>query len=76
MIARLGESISHSDCSLAPCWRIPCHFVHGSHLGTETRAKQSCVWQVLLCVTLLYFRNKSPYHFTQSSLSETGELTF
>ncbi|KAL2295370.1 hypothetical protein Nmel_017782 [Mimus melanotis] len=76
MIARLGENISHSGCSLAPCWRIPCHFVRGYHLRAENRAKQSHVWQVLFCVTLLYFKNKSPYHFPQSSLSETGELTF
>lgn len=60
MIARLGENISYSGCSLAACWRIPCHFVHGSHVGTETRAKQSRVWQVLLCVTLCFTFGTNP----------------
>lgn len=60
MIARLGENILHSDCSLAPCWRIPCHFVCGSCLGTENSAKQSCVWQVLLYVTLCFTLRTNP----------------
>lgn len=60
MIVRLGENIFHSGCSLAPCWRIPCHFVRGSHLGAENRAKQSRVWQVLLCVTLCFTLRTNP----------------
>lgn len=60
MIVRLGENIFHSGSSLAPSWRIPCHFVCGSHLGTENRAKQSCVWQVLLCVTLCFTLRTNP----------------
>lgn len=61
MIARLGENIFRSGCSLGPRWRILCHFVCGSCLGTENRVKQSHVWQVLLCVTLCFTLRTNPH---------------